>query len=102
VVGRQHQHERARILPGQQQGGAGDRRSGIAAAADGLEHDGRRLASGIAELLGDDETVLLVADDERGGEAAGIAHAGDGLLQQAALGGEREKLLRIEGPRKRP
>ena len=80
---------------------AGDRDRRCAVAADRLEQDARPRDAGIAQLLGDDEAVVVVGDHDRGGEPAADRPTG-GFLQQGLLGEERPELLRIAFPRDRP
>ena len=63
----------------------GDARGGRGVAADRLEHDRLRRDAGQAQLLGDDEAVLVIGDDERRREALAVGDAQRRLLQQAAL-----------------
>ena len=98
VGGEQPQH-RVGVVFGDQDGGGGDR--GGAVAADRLQHDARRGDAGGAELLGDQEAVLLVAHDDRRREALAVG-AQRGLLQQGAIGDQRPKLLGEAFARDRP
>ena len=66
VRGEQPQHG-VGVGLGDQDRGGGDRRGAV--AADRLQQDARTRDAGGTELLGDQESVLLVADDDRRGEA---------------------------------
>ena len=79
--------------------GGGD--GGRAVAADRLQQDARRGDAGGAQLLGDQEAVLLVAHDDRRGEAV-AAGAQRGLLQQRVVGDQRPELLGEALARDRP
>ena len=84
-----------KLLPvGKPQRGDAGRRRGI--AADRLQHQRIGHDADLAELLGDDEAMLLVGDDQRWGETLVAHHPEHGLLQQAALAGQRQELLRVE------
>jgi hypothetical protein len=67
-----------------------------------LKHDARARDPDGAQLLGDDEAVLGVGDDQRRGEAGRVAGAAGGLLEHSLGPGERQKLLGVglarEGP----
>ena len=80
---------------------AGDRHRRCAVAADQLEQDARLRDAGIAQLLGDDEAVVVVDDHDRGGEPAADRPTG-GFLQQGLLREERPELFRIGFSRDRP
>src|SRR5204863_8932155 len=56
----------------------------------------------LAHLLRDDEPVLLVRDDQRRREAGIAGDPACGFLQQAAVAGQRQELLRIQRARHRP
>ena len=90
VVGGEHPQQAVGIVFGGEQGGGGD--GGGAVAADWFQHQPRIRDAGGAQLLGDQEPMLVVADHDRRGEA-GAAGAQRGLLHQGALGGERPELL---------
>src|SRR6266403_527515 len=64
-----------------QRGDAG-RRGGV--AAHGLEHHRTGDGADLAQLLGDDETVLLIGDDQRRRKPNIAGDPEHGLLQQAA------------------
>ena len=83
----------------QQQGGGGD--GGGAVAADRLQQDAGAVEPGLAQLLGDQEAVRLVADHQRGAEGRAAGPAG-GLLQHGLGGDQRPELLRVALPRQRP
>ncbi len=103
VVRRHDQHQRigvarSRCRDQAQRRDAG-RRGGV--AAERFEDQRLRRDADFAQLLGDDEAMLLVRDDERRGES-GIGDATRRLLQQAALASQRQKLLRVKRARHRP
>jgi hypothetical protein len=58
-----------------------DAAGGRGVAAQGLQNDRARRDVHEAKLLGDDETVLVIGDDEGRGEARLIRHAQRRLLQ---------------------
>ena len=100
VIGGQHQQQRFRIALAENEGGGGGGRRGV--AADRLEHDRLGLDRQVAQLLGDQEAMILVADQQRRGEAGRIADPLHRRLQQADIGDQRHDLLRIGGTRQRP
>ena len=67
-----------------------------------LEHDRLGLAAQGAELLGDQKTMLVVADEQRGAEQRRVGDALHGFLQQAFLPDQGHQLLRIGGAGERP
>ena len=70
------------------------RPTGSSAMANGVDGD-------FAQLLGDDEAVLVVADHQRSRET--LPHdALHRVLQHGPLADQREKLLGIAFPRNRP
>ena len=81
-------------------GGGGDRRTGV--AGERLEQDGLRLDADLAQLLVDQEAMILVADQQRCGEADVAQAARRRVLQQRPLGHERQELLGIRRARQRP
>ncbi len=90
VVGGEQPQHRVGVVFGDQQRGGGDR--GGAVAADRLQQDARRGDGGGAELFGDQEPVLLVADHDRRGEALATG-AERGLLEHRVVGDQRPELL---------
>ena len=82
------------------QGSRGGYRGG-AVAADRLQQDARGGDAGGAELLGDQEAVLLIAYDDRRREALATGTK-RGFLQQRAIGDERPELLGEAFARDRP
>ncbi len=93
VIGRHHQDQRVVRGRDQPERGHGDRRRGV--APHGFEHDRGRRDAGDAKLLGDDEAMLVVGDDDGRREARGVADPQSRLLQQRVRGHERQKLLRV-------
>ncbi len=100
VIGGKHQEHRVRILGGDDQSGDGGGGRGV--AAEGFENDVARRNPDLTKLLGDDEAMLGVADDERRQERVLVADALDRLLQERGLRHQRQQLLRIELPRQGP
>ena len=100
VIGGQHQQQRivAASLRCRERGER-DRRGGV--ATDRLEHDGLRRVVDHAQLLGDQEAMRLVADDDRRAGAEPVAAARGGL-QHRLLVDQRQQLLRIQLARERP
>ncbi len=99
VVGGHHADDGLRVILRQQQRGGGD--GGGAVAADGLEQDTGAFDVGVPHLLGDQEPVGLVADDEGRREfAAGRAERR--FLDQGSVGDERPELLGEAFARDRP
>ena len=69
----------------------------------GSSRSARGATRDLAQLLGDDEPMLFIGDEEGGGETARrSATRANGLLQQAVLAEERQELLRVERARHRP
>ena len=66
-----------------------------------FEHDGARLHVDLAALFGDDEAVVVVADDHRRGVIE-AAEAGERVLQHRRVADQAQKLLRIQLSRQRP
>jgi hypothetical protein len=100
VVRRKHQHHGVRIARFEPEGGDRDRGRGV--AADRLENlHPRRRADG-AQLLGNEEAVLAVADHRRRLGAGEPAQAFDGLLEHRPLAHEGQELLREQLARHRP
>ena len=100
VIRRQHEHHRVGIRALQRKRGDRDRRRGV--APDRLEDLGTRRRIDRAQLLGDEEAVLVVAHDRRRLGAGEPAQPLDRLLQHRPLGDERQELLRQQLPRHRP
>ena len=100
MVRRHHQQQRiGRRRSDAQRGDAGGRR-GI--AADRLEQNALRRHAGLAQLLAGDEAVLIIGDQDGGGEALFVGDPQRRLLQQRALGDQRQKLFRVHGARHGP
>ena len=100
VIRWHHQHQR--IGRGSGEGEGGDAAGGRGVAAERLEDDRGGRHAGEAKLLGDDEAVLVVGDDQRRRELLAVGDAQTGFLKQGALGEERQELLRILRARHRP
>jgi hypothetical protein len=81
-------------------GGDGGGRGGVPPRR--LEHDGGWLDPGGSQLLGDQETVGLVADDDRWRESVVVGDPAGGVLQQAVLTNQRQHLFRVQLARQRP
>jgi len=102
VVRRHHEQNGVPLLRCGERGQR-ERRRGI--ASHGLEHDLRRTHPDLAQLLGDDEAILLVRDHERARVDLGCGKAPQprrGLLEQRTLTGERQQLFGIALARSRP
>ena len=99
VIGGEQPQHGVGIVLGDQDRGGGDGGGGV--AANRLQQDARGDDAGGAELLGDQETVLLVAHDDRRGEAV-AAGAERGFLEQGVLGDQRPELLGEALARDRP
>ena len=100
MIRRQHEHHRVGIRALQRERGDRDRRRGV--ASDRLEDLRARRRVDRAQLLGDEEAVLVVAHDGRRLGAGEPAEPLDRLLQHRPLGDERQELLRQQLPRHRP
>jgi hypothetical protein len=102
VVGRQHQQQWILPLGRGLQGRHRHRWTGV--AADGLQQDAGELNADLAHLLGHDEAVVLVADQQRRRKPGQTLQALLGLLQQGffAIAGQGPVLLGVAGPRQRP
>ena len=100
VIRRHHQHQRIGLAFGDAQRGNARRRRRV--AADRLEQQGFRSRGDLAQLLGDDEAVLLIGNDQRRGEAGLAGDPQHRLLQQAGIAEERQQLLRIKRARHWP
>ena len=100
MVGWLHQHQRVGIARQQPQRGGADR--GASVARHRLEQDRLRLDADLAELLVDQEAMVLVADQQRCAKADVAQIARRRLLQQRALGDQRQQLLGIGCTRQRP
>ena len=100
VVGRLHQHQCAGIAREQPERRRRD--GGRRIARHRLEQDSLRHDADLAKLLVDEEAMLLVADHQRRRIAHIVECAGRGVLQQRAIGDERQELLGIGCARQRP
>ena len=99
MVRRRHQHDRIRIFLGQHQCRQGRRRRGI--PSDGLKNDGLGGDADLAQLFGDDEPMLVVANHQRIGEPT-VAEPFRRFLKHASVGNEVDELLGIMLPGDRP
>ena len=103
VVGRHHQQHRIgtvrRSRADRRQRGHRDGRRRV--TADGLEDDRRRLAAHPAQLLGDDEAMLLVADNDSwfGGKPR---ESPDRVLDHRQFADQGQELLGVEVARQWP
>ena len=94
MIGRQHQHQRVRIVFRQDDRCSRNGWRGVACYR--LQHDGAKLAADLLSLLGDDKAMGLVADNH------GMTAIGTGLshsqcfLQHGLLPHQRQKLFRIQ------
>ena len=106
MIRREHQEERLGVDPvalGARESGErghGNCRRGVAAGR--LEQDRERPDADLIELLSHQETVSLVADDDRRRGARDARRPQGGLLDHRALADERQELLRVHLPRQRP
>src|SRR5471032_510629 len=99
VVGRQHQHQLVAAFVDQHHRRQGHGRRSV--ATERLHQDALAFELTRAQLLVDDETVVLVADHDRGVHA--FEHQTlQGLLEQGVLAGQGQELLRELFTRKRP
>jgi hypothetical protein len=98
------QHEQQRIVAAllRQHRVRGDRDGRRRIAPGGLEQDAARRETHLAELLGDEETMGFVADDQRARRAGKTREPRRGLLDHGSLAGEREQLLGEQFTRQRP
>ena len=88
---RGHQQQNAvGIFIGDHQGCDGCGRCGV--APDRLQDDGLRRDCCLTHLLGDQETVFDIADDQRRLKVL-VLHAQNGVLDQAVLSGQGQQLL---------
>ena len=98
VVGSEHQQQRVIARGHGLEGGNGHGRCGV--AAHGLQQDRRGIHADLAHLLGHDEAVVFVADQQRRLEICNSLQTLLGLLQQGlfALAREGPVLLRVTRP----
>ena len=68
----------------------------------GSSSSARGTTRNLAQLLGDDEAMFFVGDEERRGKPPVIRNPPHGLLQQAVPAEQRQQLLRIERAGHRP
>ena len=99
VVGRQQEQQGVRVLFGNDQGRDGGGGGGV--AANRLQSDGERRHGDLAQLFGDDEAVLVVADHQLGREALAY-DAAHRVLEHGPFTDQRQKLLRVALARNRP
>ncbi|MNF83359.1 hypothetical protein D3C84_656820 [compost metagenome] len=99
MVGRQHQHQFVTTFIDQHHRRQRYRRCGV--APEGFHEDALGLQIAVAQLLVDDEAMVLVADHDRGVHA--FEHqALQGLLEQGVFTGQGQELLGELFARKRP
>ena len=98
MVGGEHQQQGVGAAGGGLQGGDCHGRGRVAAAR--FEQDRRRLRADLAHLLGHDEAVVLVADQQGRRQVGQPAEALLGLLQQGgfAAAGQGPILFRVTSP----
>ncbi len=103
MIGRQHQQQRVAVfvlrIGARDQRGDRDRRRGI--AADRFEHDPRLRSADHAQLLGDEEAMVFVGDDQRRGLGQRRDAAPRGL-QHGVIADQRQELLGVGLARQRP
>ena len=99
MVGGEHQQQRVIAAGGGLQGGHGYGGGGV--TAHGLQQDAGRFDADLAHLLGHDEAVVLVADQQGRRQMRQPLQPLLGLLQQGgvAVAGQGPVLLGIAGPR---
>ena len=97
VVGGQHQQQGVLAARGSFQSGYGHRRCGIAAHR--FKQNGCRFNADLPQLLGHDETVVFVTDEEGWGQAGKPFQPLLGLLQQGfvVVAGKSPVLLWVAG-----
>jgi len=102
VVGGEHEQQGVSPKAVGMEGRHRDRRSRV--AADRLQQDSRRFHTDLAHLLGHDEAVALVADQQRRRQIAEALQPLLRLLQQRVLAftGQGPILLGVAGPRQGP
>lgn len=94
LVGRHHQQDGVAPFLGGDEGG--ELHGGGGVAAHGLEHDAVCAFADLAQLLGNDEAVFFVGDDDgAGGFNAETVEPARGDLQQGFGAGERQELLGV-------
>ncbi len=98
-VRRHHPQDGVRVFFRHQHGGGGDGRRAV--TADRLQHDAGVGDTRGAQLLGDQKPMLLIADDDRRGEARTGGTQG-GFLHHRPLRHQRPELLGEAFPRYRP
>jgi len=99
VIGRGQQHDGVRVLAQQEVRRQRRRRGGVAPAR--LKDDGLGADVNCAQLLGDDEPVAVVANDNGIGERAAV-QSFSRFLQQAYFRNQTDQLLGIQFPGKGP
>ena len=100
VICRQDQQDRISAFTLGVQRRHRDRRRGV--APDRLQDDRPRLDADRAQLLGNHESMLLIAHHQRRDDFAQTGDSQDGVLQQGVLVRQRQKLLGIGFTRQRP
>ena len=98
-IRRHHPQDGVRILFRHQHRGRGDCRGAV--AADRFQHDARIFYTGGAQLLGDQEAMLLVADNNWRRETR-VGGAQSGFLHHRPVRHQRPELLGEAFPRDRP
>jgi hypothetical protein len=104
LVGRGDNEHRVGAGVERVQRGQRQRRRGIAPAR--LEQHRSRVEPALAQLVEHEEAVLFVADDQRRSDRDALAgqrgEPARGLLEQALVAGQHEKLFGVAGARERP
>jgi hypothetical protein len=100
VVRRKHQDNAFWIKFGDHRSRGRDRGCGV--SGDGFEGDRLGFDACGSQLLGNDEAMGVVAEDERRRKERGIGNAERRVLEQSLLAGERKKLLRERAAGERP
>ena len=99
VIGRHDDQHRIRIAAGRPQGRQRQRRRGI--ASERLENDRGPLAEQ-ANLFGNDEAMLFIANDQRLKKSGNPVNTSHRRLQHGLLADQRQQLLGIFFTRDRP
>jgi len=100
MVGRHHEQKRLRVALQREAGGKGNGRGSVAPLR--LEDDGLGRAAALAQLLSDDEAVLLVGHQQGRAVPRPVHDPADRRLKHGAGIDQRQQLLRIQGAGQRP
>jgi hypothetical protein len=89
VVRRSHQHQRGGIALDKAERGDAHGRGSVAAHQ--LKEQRLRRCVDLAQLFSDEETILLVGDNQRRGKSGVCRNPQRGLLQQAVVADQRQE-----------